>query len=769
MTIGNTVRMEVTTETEEKVGEVEAEEKGGEPEDDDKTEEDKTEEEEKLKENEKLTLFAATGVRKQEYWQCIRYIAPSNEDKKWTSMDAIGTFCTTCKIKIKYDAYKNNKGVKRHMEKFHPKVLEEFKRKKPKASERESSKKRKIDSFFPTKQKIAKQTASAPNQKQFNKLVALWTALSLRPFSISEDAKLQEVIQFAANVEGQITMPSRNSNKTNIISEANDLKLAIRKELYSSCLYYSCSSDMWSSRHLKAFMALTLHFLTDAFNMRSYTLEIKPTLGKHTGDMIRGEIVESFKKWNLDITRLTMMLRDSGSNMVKACNDMEIRHFPCIGHSLHLVVGPFLVVPKNKSKEDSLDEEQFGDNEQEDDNEDDCFIDSFDKALTDDVLVSDIRKFVQDMQKLTVFIKNSTKCIEKIDVLQKELFPDNPVLKVKMDVRTRWNSTLDMMQRLIKLQRPIDEFLLYYNSAAGKKEFKGIKTKLPWISDEKWAILHGLCYLLSSFGKATEILSGEQYSTFVSAMPVLRKIKHYISDPELFKFDSPNLSKTKQAFFDTYGSMPFFTNVTNKLDTCRKLLLFEFNSRFTGLDPSVLWASLLDPRFGLLSTHWKDDEEKECATKLLIAEVFELTKGEDVDTAEECFSDSEKSAADEDFSFDFAAASSAAQATTNNDVENRLERTKIHVTHEVQSYLLGIQSLHNPKPLKWWSVNNTKYPLVAKAARKWLSVPATSTPSERVFSICGIVDTAKRTRLLGESVEAQVFLHNNYNNCCHKP
>jgi hypothetical protein len=78
------------------------------------------------------------------------------------------------------------------------------------------------------------------------------------------------------------------------------------------------------------------------------------------------------------------------------------------------------------------------------------------------------------------------------------------------------------------LQHPINEFLLFYNSAAGKKEFKGIKSVLPCITDEKWAVLHGLCFLLSSFGKASEILSGEQYSTFVSAMPVLCQRKHYI-------------------------------------------------------------------------------------------------------------------------------------------------------------------------------------------------------------------------------------------------
>ena len=64
--------------------------------------------------------------------------------------------------------------------------------------------------------------------------------------------------------------------------------------------------------------------------------------------------------------------------------------------------------------------------------------------------------------------------------------------------------------------------------------------------------------------------------------------------------------------------------------------------------------------------------------------------------------------------------------------------------------------------IEWWRKNRTRYPNVALAARKWLSVTGTSTPSERVFSICGIVDGTKRSSLLGESIETQVFVHNNY-------
>jgi hypothetical protein len=106
---------------------------------------------------------------------------------------------------------------------------------------------------------------------------------------------------------------------------------------------------MWSSRSMKAFLAFTVHFLCNDFHKFNYTLAVKPTKGKHTGGMIRQYMQDILNEWCLPEHRLTMMLLNSGSNMVKACQDWGIPHFPCIGHSLHLAVGPFLLQKKEKS------------------------------------------------------------------------------------------------------------------------------------------------------------------------------------------------------------------------------------------------------------------------------------------------------------------------------------------------------------------------------------------------------------------------------------
>lgn len=64
-------------------------------------------------------------------------------------------------------------------------------------------------------------------------------------------------------------------------------------------------------------------------------------------------------------------------------------------------------------------------------------------------------------------------------------------------------------------------------------------------------------------------------------------------------------------------------------------------------------------------------------------------------------------------------------------------------------------------PLEWWKVNENRYAALAPVARQFLAVPATSTPSERIFSSSGLVVEKLRAALSAENVDALVFLHKN--------
>ena len=203
--------------------------------------------------------------------------------------------------------------------------------------------------------------------------------------------------------------------------------------------------------------------------------------------------------------------------------------------------------------------------------------------------------------------------------------------------------------------------------------------------------------------------------------------------------------------------------VIDTLEACRVLLVAQFNQRFSNLDSSILWTTLLDPRFGLNSAHWKNDGEKEAAKKLLLLEVEHLALPEwQAFHSERCLPIEVSSISSEDnFDLDFNKPASDSLST---EAQYDLERAKLNVSlsQEVKAFLLEDC---RDNPLNWWNQNCSRYPNIARVARKWLAVTATSTPSERVFSICGLVDTAKRSKMLGESIEAQVFVHNNYDEC----
>ena len=64
-------------------------------------------------------------------------------------------------------------------------------------------------------------------------------------------------------------------------------------------------------------------------------------------------------------------------------------------------------------------------------------------------------------------------------------------------------------------------------------------------------------------------------------------------------------------------------------------------------------------------------------------------------------------------------------------------------------------------PLSWWMKHEESYPLLARQAKRYLCVPGTSVPSERVFSTVGDIITAKRSCLTPEHVDQLLFLQRN--------
>ena len=66
---------------------------------------------------------------------------------------------------------------------------------------------------------------------------------------------------------------------------------------------------------------------------------------------------------------------------------------------------------------------------------------------------------------------------------------------------------------------------------------------------------------------------------------------------------------------------------------------------------------------------------------------------------------------------------------------NQSEEEKIET--ELKSYLLTPDVDPDTNPLEWWKRHQPNFPRLSVLAKKYLTIPATSAPSERVFSVGG--------------------------------
>ena len=83
------------------------------------------------------------------------------------------------------------------------------------------------------------------------------------------------------------------------------------------------------------------------------------------------------------------------------------------------------------------------------------------------------------------------------------------------------------------------------------------------------------------------------------------------------------------------------------------------------------------------------------------------------------------------------------------------------VNVQVDAYLSSCYSSQrdDSEMMLYWSGNATKWRKLAEVAKRLLSAPASSTSSERSFSLAGQTMADRRSRLSAESVDGLLFLH----------
>ncbi|XP_056095123.1 E3 SUMO-protein ligase ZBED1-like [Rhinichthys klamathensis goyatoka] len=297
------------------------------------------------------------------------------------------------------------------------------------------------------------------------------------------------------------------------------------------------------------------------------------------------------------------------------------------------------------------------------------------------------------------------------------------------DVVTRWGSTQKMLQRFIEQQQAVCAVLATE---------RGAWHLMP--KDADIAVIEQVLQILQPLSAFTDALASESRALSLSALrPVL---SHIISDILEVKNEDSALTKD-----------------------LKRVMKSDLESRYTADAKKVMdLTSFVDPRF---KGSFSDDLD---ATVNCCIE--EASKLEEMTTLSEGAAQTEQSSTTptphlppppEKQQQSLATLLNKITSTRQQRAEEQEGEGNIKskIEAEIKVYVSVALIKSEADPLQWWSLHAEELPHLATVAEKFLCIPATSVPSERVFSASGHILSPQRSKLKPEKVNMLTFLHFN--------
>jgi len=167
------------------------------------------------------------------------------------------------------------------------------------------------------------------------------------------------------------------------------------------------SYDLSTSNTYEPFIGIKVHYAFN-FEINEETLCCKHLPFPHTAENISKSIFEELEKYA--ITKKTkFLITDNGSNMKLAAEKLGIQSLPCIVHTLQLTV-------KN--------------------------------------IIKSVLPLIKKVRRLSKHFRKSPKLRQRLNDYRTLLNREKQI-EVLVDIKTRWNSTFTMLERILQLYEDI--------------------------------------------------------------------------------------------------------------------------------------------------------------------------------------------------------------------------------------------------------------------------------------------------------------------------
>ncbi|CAH1107911.1 unnamed protein product [Psylliodes chrysocephalus] len=199
----------------------------------------------------------------------------------------------------------------------------------------------------------------------------------------------------------------------------------------------------------------------------------------HTSVNLATELNKIVVTWGLE-NRILLAVTDNAANITKAIKDLKWRHFGCYARTINLIAEDAIII---------------------------------------------VEPLIKKVRTLVAHFKRSTSAATKLVDIQKQ-YSKTPK-KLLQDVRTRWNSTFYMVERILELEEVIRTVLALLD-----------KENLPIIFVEEWQLLKDAKKVLEPLECITKMVSGESYMVLSSIIVLTNGLENMISElkkEELFE------------------------------------------------------------------------------------------------------------------------------------------------------------------------------------------------------------------------------------------